>query len=201
MRDLFRLLAVFSLFASVAFCQTSQETANLRQQGFETNLASGGTLHLHLHDGDFRVVGSDSEKISIHVEGKNLEQAKNIKIQLTRSGTAVDLKLSHVPKKELQVTIEIPRSTNLYARMRGGDLSVQDVAGDKDLELTGGDLTIQVGSPEDYSRVDLSVKFGDISGTQFGDPKGWVGNSVQKDGNGKHRLHAHVMAGDLVLKS
>jgi hypothetical protein len=85
--------------------------------------------------------------------------------------------------------------------MRGGDLSVQDVVGDKDLELTGGDLTIQVGSPEDYSHVDLSVKFGDISGTQFGDPKGWIGNSLQKDGNGKYKLHAHVMAGDLVLKS
>jgi hypothetical protein len=201
MTNLFRLLAVFLLFASVAFCQTSQETANLQRQGFETNLASGVSLHLHLHDGDFRVVGSDSEKISIHVEGKNMEQAKNIKIQLTRSDTAVDLKLSRVPKKELQVTITIPRYTNLYARMHGGDLSIQDVAGDKDLELTGGDLTIQVGSPEVYSHVDLSVKFGDISGTQFGDPKGWVGNSVQKDGNGKYRLHAHVMAGDLVLKS
>jgi hypothetical protein len=113
----------------------------------------------------------------------------------------VDLKLSHVPKKELQVTIEIPRSTNLYARMRGGDLSVQGVAGDKDLELAGGDLTIQVGSPEDYSHVDLSVRFGDVSGTQFGDPKGWIGNSVRREGNGKYRLHAHVMAGDLVLKS
>jgi hypothetical protein len=135
------------------------------------------------------------------VQGKNLEQAKNIKIQLKRSGSAVDLKLSHVPKKELQVTIEIPRSTNLYTRMHGGDLSVQDVVGDKDLELTGGDLTIQVGSPEDYSHVDLSVKFGDISGTQFGDPKGWIGNSLQKDGNGKYKLHARVMAGDLVLKS
>jgi hypothetical protein len=201
MNHLFRLLAASLLFASVAFCQTSQNSRNLQPQGFETNLASGVTLRLHLHDGNFRVVGNDSEKISIHVQGKNLEQAKNIKIQLKRSGSAVDLKLSHVPKKELQVTIEIPRSTNLYTRMHGGDLSVQDVAGDKDLELTGGDLTIQVGSPEDYSHVDLSVKFGDISGTQFGDPKGWIGNSLQKDGNGKYKLHAHVMAGDLVLKS
>jgi hypothetical protein len=201
MSNAFRLLAVFLLFESVAFCQTAQETTNLQHRAFETNLASGATLRLHLHDGDFRVVGSDSEKISIRVEGKNVEQAGNIKIQLKRKGSAVDLKLSHVPKKELQVTIEIPTSTNLYARMRGGDLSVRGVAGDKDLELTGGDLTIQVGSPEDYSHVDLSVRFGDVSGTQFGDPKGWIGNSVRKDGSGKYRLHAHVMAGDLVLKS
>jgi hypothetical protein len=200
MNNVLRFLAVFLLFESVAFCQTA-ETTDLQHQSFETNLASGATLRLHLHDGDFRVVGSDSEKISIHVEGKNVAQAKNIKIQLKRSGGAVDLKLLHVPKKELQVTIEIPRSTNLYARMRGGDLSVQGVAGDKDLELTGGDLTIQVGSPEDYSLIDLSVKIGDVSGTQFGYPKGWLGNAIRRAGNGKYRLHAHVTAGDLVLKS
>jgi hypothetical protein len=156
---------------------------------------------LHLHDGDFRVVGSDSEKISIHVAGKNMEQADHIKIHLKRSDNAVELKLSHVPKKELQVTIEIPKSTNLYARMRGGDLSVSGITGDKDLELTGGDLTVQVGNPEDYSHVDLSVRYGDISGTQFGEPKGMVGNSLRKEGSGKYKLHAHVMAGDLVLKT
>jgi hypothetical protein len=200
MNYLYRILAVSLLFASVGFCQT-QGTTNLQHQKFETNLASGEDLRLHLHNGDFRIVGSDSETISVHVEGQNVEQAKNIKIQLKRSGGAVDLKLSHVPKNELQVTIEIPRSTNLFARMRGGDLSVQGVAGDKDLELTGGNLTIQVGKAEDYGHVDLSVRFGDVSGTQFGDPKGWLGNSVRKDGNGKYRLRAHVMAGDLVLKS
>jgi len=196
----FCLLAVPLLFASVGFCQTAQETA-LQNQRFETNLASGANLRLHLRDGDFRIVGTDSDKISVHVEGKNVEQAKNMRIQLNRSHGAVDLKLSHVPKNELQVTIEIPRLTNLYARMRGGDLSVEGVAGDKDIELTGGDLTIQVGNPDDYAHVDVSVRFGDVSGTQFGDPKGWLGNSVRKNGNGKYRLHAHVMAGDLVLKS
>ena len=201
MNNVLRFLAFSLLFVPVAFCQIAQETASLQHQSFETNLASGTTLRLHLRDGDFRVVGSDSEKISIHFEGKNVEQAKDIKIQLKRSDGGVDLKLLHVPKKELQVTIEIPRSTNLYARMRGGDLSVQGVAGDKDLELTGGDLTIQVGSPDEYSRVDLSVKFGDVSGTQFGDPKGWIGNSVRKEGSGKYRLHAHVTAGDLMLIS
>jgi hypothetical protein len=201
MKNLFGLFAVSLLFASVGFARPPQESTTLPDKGFETQFASGATLRLHLHAGDFRIVGSDSDKLSIHVAGKNVDQAKNIKIQLKRSGTNVELKLSHVPKNELQVTIEIPRSTNLYTRMHGGDLSVQDVVGDKDLELTGGDLTIQVGSPDNYSHVDLSVKFGDISGTQFGDPKGWVGNSLQKDGAGKYKLHAHVMAGDLLLKS
>src|SRR5580704_9737801 len=197
----FRLLAVSVLLTSVGFCQSTQETTNLQDQKFEANLTSGTSLRLRLHDGNYRVVGGDSEKISVRVEGKNAELAKQIKIRLKRSDGVVDLKLSNVPKNELQVTIEIPRSTNLYARMRGGDLSVEGVVGDKNLELTGGDLTIQVGSPEDYSHVDLSVRFGDVTGAQFGDPKGWLGNAVRKEGNGRYRLHAHVMAGDLVLKS
>ena len=201
MKNILRLLAVCLLFAPVVLCQTARETTSFQLQGFETSLASGSSLRLHLHDGDFRVVGSDSEKISIHVEGKNVELAKNMRIQVKRSPGTLELTLSHVPKNELQVTIEIPRNSNLYARMRGGDLSVQGVAGDKDLKLTGGDLTVQVGSPEDYGRVDLSVRFGDVSGTQFGDPKGWIGNSVHKDGNGKYKLRAHVTAGDLMLKS
>lgn len=196
-----RLLAACLLFASVGFCQTVKEPISTEHQDFESSLASGNNLRLHLHDGDYRLVGTDAEKISIHLQGKNIALAKNIRIALKRSPGAVELKLSHVPKNELQVTIKIPKSTNLYARMRGGDLAVEGVDGDKDLKLTGGDLTIQVANPDDYAPVDLSVRFGDVSGTQFGDPKGWIGNSVHKGGSGKYRLHAHVMAGDLIIKS
>src|ERR1700726_1678908 len=61
----FRLLVVSLLFTSVGFCQSAQETTDLQHQNFETNLASGASLRLHLHDGDVRVVGTDSEKISV----------------------------------------------------------------------------------------------------------------------------------------
>ena len=56
-----------------------------------------------------------------------------------------------------------------------------------------------MGNSEEHSHVDLSVRFGE--GTQFGDPKGWLGNSVRRDSNGKYKLRAHVMAGNVVLKS
>ena len=201
MRRVLLFLALLLWCSPTEQAQSPQVVTHLQNHAYETDLAGGTALRLHFHDGDFRVVGSDSAKISIHAEGKNIDQADRIKIHLQRSDNALELTLSNVPKKELQVTIEIPKSTNLYARMRGGDLSVFGVTGDKDLELTGGDLTIGIGNPEDYALVDLSVKYGDISGTQFGDPKGMVGNSLRKNGNGKYKLHAHVTAGDLMLKS
>ena len=209
MRNPVRSTAIFCLLISwtilalrsPGLCESEPVTANLREQPFEANLPSGKTLHLQLHDGDYRIVGSDDDKILIKADGKSLELAAKIKVQFKRNGDQVDLKLSHVPKHELQVTITIPKSTNLYGRMRGGDLSVEGVAGDKDLQLTGGNMTIQIGNPADYGHVDLSVRFGDVSGDQFGDPKGWLGNSLKHEGSGKYRLHAHVFAGDLVLKN
>ncbi|HXX16060.1 MAG TPA: hypothetical protein VEJ47_14260 [Candidatus Eremiobacteraceae bacterium] len=197
-----RLLCTFALFSLVltASAQTVERTVNLRDQIFEAPLASGATLRLHLHDGDFRVVGADTDVLTVQAEGKNLDQARKVKIQEVRDGENLELTLSHVPKNELQVTITIPRNTHLYARMRGGDLSVDGVVGNKDLALTGGDLTVGVGDPAQYAHVDLKVKFGDISGSQFGSPKGEIGNSVLSDGPGQYQLQAHVFAGDLTLK-
>jgi hypothetical protein len=201
----YRLLCAFGMMAVVlasnAWTQTVETTVNLSAQVFETSLASGATLRLHLHDGDFRVVGADTDMLSVRAEGKNVGQARKVKIQEVRDGDSLDLTLSNVPKRELQITITIPRNTHLYARMRGGDLSVDGVTGNKDLALTGGDLTVGVGDPSDYAHVDLKVNFGDISGSQFGDPKGEIGNSVLCDGPGQYQLQAHVFAGDLRLRN
>jgi hypothetical protein len=192
-----------TLYLGISFpvCgQEPTEEANSQAQPYQANFAGGKFLRLHLHDGDFKIVGSETNNIRITATGKNLSEAHKIKFDFSRIGDTVNLRLSHVPKNELQVTIAIPRNSNLFARMRGGELSVEGVAGNKDLKLTGGDLSVQVGNPEDYGRVNLSVRFGDVSGSQFGDPKGWIGNSVKHDGAGKHELLAHVFAGDLILK-
>lgn len=169
-------------------------------RSFPTTLNSMATLRLHLRDGDFRIVASDSEDVTIRTEGRNVPLAKRVKVHLERSGDTLNLTFSNVPKKDCQITIAVPRVTNLYARMRAGDLSVDGITGDKDLELLAGDLSIQVPDASEYGPVDLSVKFGDVSGSPFGDPKGSVGNSLRRNGKGKYRLHAHLFAGDLTLK-
>ncbi len=188
-------------FANARSNEARTDSATLYDgSSYQTEASRITTLRLHLHDGDFRIVGSDSDEITIHTEGKNRALAKKMQVQLKRTGDALDVNFLHVPKNEFQVTIAIPKETNLFARMRGGDLSVAGVSGDKDLGLTGGDLSIQVPDPADYGPVDLKVRFGDVSGSPFGDPKGWIGNSLKVNGSGKFRLHAHVFAGDLMLK-
>jgi hypothetical protein len=193
------LLSLCVTFANAA-SKGTEETVNLGQHALSGDSSRITTLRLHLHDGDYRIVGVDSDDITVRTDGKNRPLAKKMKVRFDRQGNVLDVTLLHVPKNEFQVTIEVPRQTGLFARMRVGDLSVVGVAGDKDLELTGGDLSIQVPDPDDYGTVDLSVKFGDVSGSQFGNPTGWMGNSVRRDGSGKYKLHAHVFAGDLMLQ-
>ena len=193
------LLVTSSGFMQAASTRAEVETGTL-DGPFQTDLSKISNLRLHLHDGDFRIVGTDASDITIHADGKNRALARNMQVRLKRTADALDITFSHVPKNEFQVTISVPRETNLFARMRAGDLSVDGIAGDKDVELLAGDLSIQVSDPADYGPVDLSVKFGDVSGDRFGNPKGVVGNSLKHDGSGRHRLHAHVFAGDLTLK-
>lgn len=202
------VLTRWSMIALLVFCcafvcaaaEPKDETVSLDGGPFQTEMTRIAAIRLHLRDGDFRIVGGDSDEISIHTEGKNAPLAKKMKLQVRRSGDSLDLTLLNVPKNEVQVTISIPRETSLYARMRAGDLSVDGITGDKDVELVAGDLSIQVPDATEYGPVDLSVRMGDVSGSQFGDPKGVMGNSVKQSGNGKYKLHAHVFAGDLTLK-
>ena len=186
--------------AAASSTEPRERSLSLTGDAVQNDLPPITTLRLHLRDGDYRIVASDSDDITIRTDGKNREGAKKVKVLLKRTGDSLDITLTHVPKNECQVTIAVPKETNLYARMRAGDLSVDGIAGDKDLELLAGDLTIQGADSAQYGPVDLSVKFGDVSADQFGSPKGSVGNSVRRDGSGKYKLHAHVFAGDLTLR-
>ena len=197
---LFAIALWLSCGALAASTETKEEPLPFDGHPLQTNLTRIAAVRLHLQDGAFRIVGGEAGEITIRTEGKNAAQARKMKVQIRRTGDSLDLTLLHVPKNEVQITIAIPRETSLYARMRAGELSVDGVAGDKDLEMLAGDLSIQVPDAAEYGAVDLSVKVGDLSGTQFGDPKGWLGNSVRQDGTGRYRLHAHVFAGDLTLK-
>src|SRR6516164_5663312 len=111
------------------------EMANLDGQAFRTDLSKISTLRLHVRDGDFRIVGSDSDEITIHADGRNRALGRRMQVQLKRTGDSLDIVFSHVPKNEFRVTIAVPKETNMFARMRAGDLSVDGVAGDKDLKL------------------------------------------------------------------
>jgi hypothetical protein len=88
----------------------------------------------------------------------------------------------------------------LWVRLSAGELVVEDVEGDKNLEVRAGRIQADIPHPEQYGHRDASVLTGSIAATAFEVSKGGLFRSFEQSGPGKYRLHAHVMTGEIVLR-
>ncbi|HEV2196362.1 MAG TPA: hypothetical protein VGR55_12335 [Candidatus Acidoferrum sp.] len=193
-------LALF-VSAPVAFAQSKRvEATNLPDHPFQVDYPSGSQLNVQLRSGDVRVVGTNDNKISVRVDAKDLERAREVRVTFESSRQSAALRVSGGPRNEIQITVEVPKDTGLYVRMPAGQLEISGVTGDKDIQLHAGELILHVGDPAAYSHVDASVITGDIDAPPFHEDHGGLFRSFHKDGNGKYKLHAHVGAGDLTLR-
>lgn len=192
-------LAILSVLLAPAQSKRIEAT-NLPDHPFQFNYPSGSQLSLHLRSGDVRVVGSNDNQVSVRVEAKNTEKAREVKVFFERFDNSADLRVSGGPRNDIQITVEVPKATGLFVRMPAGQLEIKDITGDKDVQMHAGELIIHVGNPADYFHVDASVTSGGIEAPPFGEDHGGLFRSFRKSGNGKYKLHAHVGAGDLTLR-
>jgi len=199
-RFVLALFASLGLLVPVGLPDSELTVKDLQSHPFAVDFPSGSNLRLHLRSGEFRIVGHSDNRIAVHLNGRNADNARDLTVRFRRSGSDGDLRVFDGPKNNLEVTIEVPSSTMLFVRMPAGDLSVEGVSGDKDVELHFGDLTIAVGNAADYSHVDASVMSGGLEAAPFGESHGGLFRSFEKSGSGKYKLHAHVGAGDLTLR-
>jgi hypothetical protein len=157
-------------------------------------------LRLDLRSGECRIVGRDDDKISVRIEGRNADRARDLTVRFKRIANNGDLTVYGGPKKDLAIIVQVPKTSGLFVRMPFGELSLEGISGDKDVELHAGDLTISVGDAADYAHVDASVFSGDLNAAPFGESHGGLFRSFEKSGAGKFKLHAHLGAGDLTLR-
>lgn len=177
------------------------QVAGTCERAFEAKFQHGGQINIRVRSGDIEVAGSDAALLRVTCELKRNDEAKNISIKFKATGSSGDLRILGGPNNDVHIRIEVPKNSNLFLRSPAGDLSVSGITGDKDVEIHAGDLTISVGNPSDYKHADASVYAGDLSASAFGVTKDGLFRSFDKDNaSGKYRLHAHVGAGDLVLK-
>jgi len=194
------LSGLLALLVPTGLPDSDLTVKDLRNHPFAVDFPSGSNLRLHLRSGEFRIVGHSDNRVAVHVSGRNADNARDLTVRFRRSDNTADLRVFGGPKNNLEVTIEVPSSAMLLVRMPAGDLSIEGVSGDKDVELHFGDLTIAVGNAADYSHVDASVMSGGLEAAPFGESHGGLFRSFEKNGTGKYKLHAHVGAGDLTLR-
>ncbi len=198
-----RLIVTFALLAlaSPALCgNVKSEVVLAGKPHMEFDCPSNMPLHLHVRSGEILIVGTDDNKITVDLAGKNADKIQDVKGRLSVSNNVAELHLTGGPKNELQIIIHLPKNSDLTARIFAGDVSVQDVIGNKDLELHAGQLTIAVDKPDDYGHVDMSVNAGEVDAEIFGDSKGGLFRSISREAAGKYRLHAHVGTGQLSIR-
>ena len=200
MRLLVLSLCLWALFVVNALAQKPVTAGEEGLDHFESDFPSGGQLRIYSRSGAIKIMGTDEKKIQVHYSGKNADRYKNVNVSLKTSGDAGELNISGGPRNEFKIDVQVPKSINLYLRITAGEVVVAGISGDKDVELSFGDLTVEVSKAEDYAHVDASVYSGELDAEPFAISKGGLFRSFQKQGPGRYKLHAHVGAGELMLK-
>ena len=167
------------------------------------DFVSGGTLHVRLSVGDVRILRGESNQIRLHytVKSRRESHVKNARVDFEVRGNDANLEF-HAPSggnTQFDVELEVPQNTNLEVHEKVGDLTVEDVEGDKDLTLRVGDIRVAKGR-SDYRAVHASTSIGDVSGNGYGETSGWLGKTLKYHGEGKYELRAHVSVGDIRLE-
>lgn len=185
------------LLLSTAF--VSAQDSKIEEVGkspVEAKFTAGGHIRMDLCSSGIEIVGTDDS----HVRVSYHPERDTVRVRLQISRDHADLRLTGCPHNNFQARIEIPKSSALYVRMLAGQLDVRDVTGDKDVELSFGQLDLDVGKTEQYAHVDASVNSGQIEASVFDVSKGGLFRSFEQRGPGKYWLHAHVGAGQVDLR-
>ena len=162
----------------------------------EAKFVSQGRIHMDLCPSGIEIVGIDEPELHVSYH----PERDHVRVRIATSGDRADLILTGCPHGNFQARIEIPKASALHVRMMAGQLDVRDVTGDKNLELSFGQLNVAVGQAQQYAHVDASVNSGQINAVAFHVEKGGLFRSFDQSGPGKYRLHAHVGAGQIDLR-
>jgi DUF4097 and DUF4098 domain-containing protein YvlB len=164
--------------------------------------ASGGFVHLRLSVGDVHIKRGDESKIRLEYTVKSHRQTnvKEAQVDFTVHGNEATLAF-HAPASntEIDVELEVPANTNVDVHAKVGDITVERIEGDKELELGVGDIRIAEQQAK-YKLVRASTSIGDVDGDAYGESSGWLGKTLKYNGEGKYELRAHVGVGDIRLE-
>jgi len=181
---------------------SAQSTSDGRtSDSLERAFASNGHIRMDLSAGDYTISGAAGDKIRIEWKVRSAEQLSRVKVRADVRGADASIATETPNNSNFKAVIQLPPQADLYVRLTAGDLRVESIRGNKDIEVRAGDVDIDVGRPEDYKHVDAALWAGDLTAAPFNVNKGGLFRSFDWDGSGPYRLHAHLMAGDLRLFS
>jgi len=185
----------------VPFCFASDHWEYEETHTGARDFTAGGTLHVRLSVGS--ISRGDSNKIHLRytVKSRGERNVKDAKVDFDVLGNDARIEF-HSPTSgntQFDVELEVPPNTNLDVHEKVGDMTVENVEGDKDLSLSVGDIRVDA-EHSGYRLVHASTSIGDVNGNSYGETSGWLGKTLKYHGDGKYELRAHVSVGDITLE-
>jgi hypothetical protein len=177
------------------FCAASDHWDYQETHDQVRDFVAGGMIHVHMSVGDLHIKRGDSDKIRLHYTVKSWRESyvRDSHVDFEVHGRDADIDF-HAPSSgntQFDVELEVPQNTSLDVHEKVGDLRIEDVEGDKDLQLGIGDIRV-TSARSAYHLVRASTSIGDVN-TSTGDVSGsFLGKTLKYQGDGKYELHAHV---------
>jgi hypothetical protein len=156
---------------------------------------AGGKINFDLDGGGYQIKTAGDNHIRVAVAGNK----GDAKVDVTVDGSSADVKIKDTPHSNFRAIVEVPATADIVVRLKAGELKMDAIAGNKDVESYAGNVEIAVGDPKDYAQVDAAVKAGEINASPFGGAKSGLMQEFTWSGSGKHTLRAHLGAGNLTL--
>ena len=84
--------------------------------------------------------------------------------------------------------------------MSAGEVRVEEIKGDKDIDLYAGQITVSSAHEWNYRSVNASVAIGEVRAPVYdADKGGFFRTFTNKTADGEYRLRAHVTTGEIDL--
>ena len=171
-------------------------------QTLDAPLRPSAILTIDSRPAGIEIVGTDQEAIHVSCTADDTDSARHIRLRF--SGTPTHAKLTitgdYLKHGNLKIRVEVPRRMNLGVQMPAGEVKVDEVVGDKDIELYAGQITISSSREWDYRIVNASVGIGQVNARVYDADKGGFFRVFRKENtDGEYRLHAHVTTGQIDL--
>lgn len=167
------------------------------------DFVSGGYLHVRFSVGDIHVKRGDSNKIKLDYTIKSRHEsnlkASHVDFNIRGNDATIEFHSPMGGNTNFDVVLEIPQNTNLDVHQKVGDMTIDNIEGDKDLSLGVGDIRIAT-DHAGYRLVRVDTGIGDVDSDGYGETSGWLGKTLRYRGDGKYELRAHVGVGDIHLE-
>ena len=193
------LLTTALLGTALATLTATAQRQTAESDSLERNFVANGRIRMDLSAGDVRISAGPDNRIRMEWRTRDSDQMARVRARADVRGTQADITTDAPRNSSFRVTIQVPARTDLDVRMTAGDLRVERVQGNKEINLHAGDINIDVGNTADYRRVEASIWAGDLRAEPFGQSKDGLFRSIEWNGKGLYRLSVHLKAGDLRL--